>query len=256
MSLDCQVPNIVHIFWHGSPLPYFQRHAIRSWMNYGWSVHYWSYESEDAPEGAVWRDASTLYPVSMVYSISQGEAMASIAAFSDLFRYTVLSLEPGLWSDADNFCLRHYDEWAPMMSGRRVICGQEFEDDFSVATGVLGFPDGAVCEVALTRCREMISSHESRLPSWAIIGPRLMTSIISELSLQADVLPIEAFYPIPIHEHRRIIEPSETDDLRETVSGSYSFHFWNSQFTPYSELTDVAPPSGSLLEWVIQELCY
>ena len=259
MSSDCQVPNIVHIFWHGSPLPHFQQYALRSWMNMGWVVNYWTYNAEDTPVGAVYRDASTLQPVEDVYSISQGYASNSIAAFSDLMRYSILSEEPGLWSDADNFCLRPYSEWAEMMSSRRIVCGEESNGpygEFSVNVAILAFPDRAMAAEARDRCVRVIDENNRQLPQWAQIGPKLMTSLIGDLGLRPDVMPIRAFYPIGGHDHRRTIEPSERDDLLELIDGSYSFHFWNSQFAPYSELTEVAPPSESLMDWAITTLCY
>jgi hypothetical protein len=225
----------------------------------GWVVNYWTYNAEDTPVGAVYRDASTLQPVEDVYSISQGYASNSIAAFSDLMRYSILSEEPGLWSDADNFCLRPYSEWAEMMSSRRIVCGEESDGpygEFSVNVAILAFPDRAMAAEARDRCVRVIDENNRQLPQWAQIGPKLMTSLIGDLGLRPDVMPIRAFYPIGGGDHLQLVSPTHTSKLMNAINGSYSFHFFNSYFGSDSEITTAEPPDGSLLAWIVAKYCY
>jgi hypothetical protein len=249
------IPNIAHFFWHGKPLPYFQQCAVRSWINSGWEVHFWAYSPETAPDGTVYRDASTLYPIEDVSSFSHGPTGESVAAFSDLIRLTILSRNPGLWSDADNFCLRPYGEWAEMMTGRRVICGQEPEQTYLVATGVLSFPDRPIGELMESRALDILDSQSRVLERWATIGPLLLTDIITEHDLQSHVAPESYFYPVKLSERFMITSRQHRARLQMSTRDAYSFHFWNYGYVFDGVSTNSKPAQGSLLDWVISTRC-
>jgi hypothetical protein len=249
------IPNTAHFFWHGIPLPYFQQCAVRSWLNNGWEVHFWAYSPDVAPAGTVYRDASTLYPIEDVSSFSHGPTSESVAAFSDLIRLKILSQNSGIWSDADNFCLRPYREWAEMMDGRRIICGQEPDQEYLVATGVLSFPDRQYGELMLSRAESILESSNRVLDRWATIGPLLLTDIIRENDLGGDVCPERFFYPVRLAERFLITTRRDRPRLQAAVRDSYSFHFWNYGYVFDGVSTNGRPAQGSFLDWVIRRYC-
>jgi len=256
MKQFIELSNIVHMFWHGENLPYFQQCVVRSWINNGWIVNFWSYKTELVPPGVIHRDASKLYPVEDVYSISQGYQKKSIAAFSDLFRYAILSSEQGMWSDMDTFCLRSHMDWESLAKNKKYVCGLESNEKFYVGTGILAFPDINIPSLMLNKCKSIIKEKNKILDEWAIIGPTLVSNTLSSLKIENDAVPVEYFYPVPVDERGEAVDSSKTKKLKRASSYSYAYQFWNSGFTLDEIDKNKKPNNNSFIDFVIESYCF
>ena len=244
------------MFWHGENLPYFQQCVVRSWINNGWIVNFWSYKTELVPPGVIHRDASKLYPIEDVYSISQGYQEKSIAAFSDLFRYAILSSEQGMWSDMDTFCLKHHKEWQTLAKDRKYICGLESFEEFYLGTGVLAFPDTWIPSVMLKKCERILEEKNKKLDEWAVIGPRLVSNVISFLCIENDAVPVEYFYPVSVAQRADAVDGSRTEILKHLSRNSYAYQFWNSLFTLDGIEKTKKPDTNSFIDFIIEKHCH
>ena len=96
------LPVEVHMLWVSGELSMLERLCCASFARNGYAVSLWTYgDVGNLPEGFVRRDAREIIPESGLFLNCQG----SYAAFSDVFRYTVLSKNGGMWADTDVICL-------------------------------------------------------------------------------------------------------------------------------------------------------
>jgi hypothetical protein len=92
----------VHMFWAYGDFSKLERLAIASFLANHFQVNVWTYDSiRNIPKNTVQHDARKIIPEDRVFKYWNG----SYAGFSDLFRYAVLSKQPGLWVDSDVICL-------------------------------------------------------------------------------------------------------------------------------------------------------
>lgn len=88
----------VHMFWAYGPFSQLEHLCAKSFISLGYPLQIWSYDGLDnAPKGARLRDAREILPEARVFTYKSG----SYAAFADLFRYTLLNRETGLYVDTD-----------------------------------------------------------------------------------------------------------------------------------------------------------
>lgn len=97
-----EAPVQAHMFWAYGELSKLERLAAISFVANGFRLKLWSYsEISNVPPGVELCDARRIIPESRVFTYHGG----SYAGFADVFRYSVLSLEGGLWADTDVICL-------------------------------------------------------------------------------------------------------------------------------------------------------
>jgi len=116
--------HIVHGLWIGKELSALQLLTLKSFLQNGHEFHLWLYEPvlTPLPKGTVVRDATQVLARDSVFcyeeaccSLSRKDSpdrefgKGSFAGFSDIFRYRLLYLEGGWWSDMDVTCLRALD---------------------------------------------------------------------------------------------------------------------------------------------------
>lgn len=95
-------PIQAHMFWAYGEFSMLERLAAASFVANGYRLKLWSYgEIGNVPQGVERCDARGVVPESRVFTYHDG----SYAGFADLFRYTLLSREGGLWADTDVICL-------------------------------------------------------------------------------------------------------------------------------------------------------
>jgi Glycosyltransferase sugar-binding region containing DXD motif len=101
--------DIIQSFWHG-PLTPIQHLCFASFLKNGHQIHLYAYETiAGLPEGVELKDARRILPEKKIFTYRRGKDRGNIAAFSNLFRYQLLYLKGGWWSDMDVICLKNLD---------------------------------------------------------------------------------------------------------------------------------------------------
>jgi len=110
---DCNLT--VNAMWIGKSLSACELLTINSFINNGHRFVLWAYDEIETPlpEGAIVKDASEIIPREKVFSYNHtnqfGHGKGSYAGFSDIFRYKLLYMYGGWWTDMDVTCLKPLD---------------------------------------------------------------------------------------------------------------------------------------------------
>jgi len=91
------------MFWAYGNFSQLELLCVNSFVKQNYDVSVWSYDLiENLPTGASLRDANEILPEEGVFTYKNG----SVAAFANLFRYTLLMQHGGLYVDTDVIALR------------------------------------------------------------------------------------------------------------------------------------------------------
>ena len=105
----------VNAMWIGASLSACELLTIKSFINNGHKFVLWAYDNiaTSLPEGTILKDASEIIPRDRIfsyrYSNQFGHGKGSYAGFSDIFRYKLLYMHGGWWTDMDVTCLKPLD---------------------------------------------------------------------------------------------------------------------------------------------------
>ncbi len=174
-----------HMFWCYGPLSNLERVCCASFSAQGFDVQLWTYgDIPNAPAGVSLRDAREVLPESKVFLNRKG----SYASFSDLFRYTVLNTQGGLYADTDVIALRQASQIprAPFVVTERSRRRSAIE---GVARKLLRRPannqinnnviynpvprEGNLVDLALA----IAERYRKEDISWGELGPNLLTGL-------------------------------------------------------------------------------
>ncbi len=101
----------IFFFWKGSILPPHGILSLKSFLYYGHQCDLYCYEEiSNIPEGVKIKDASIVVPWDDSFLIRSGFGTGSPAPFSDWFRFNLLLLRGGVWSDLDVICLKPWND--------------------------------------------------------------------------------------------------------------------------------------------------
>ncbi|MDE1146057.1 MAG: hypothetical protein PW843_05455 [Azospirillaceae bacterium] len=221
-------------FWHGETMPPHVRTCISSFIDHGHAYHLYCYRQYDAIDGVRFEDANEIYPEDEIfYYRNEDGSRGSIAAFSNLFRYKLLSMKGDWWVDTDVYCLSDV-----------VPPGETFfgwEDKNKICTAILKFPAGHpilgdLLEQSLAAGRDLY---------WGQTGPSLLTKIIQERSVTHLSYPPHYAYPVDWRDYRRLVRQDDCAEIETRVAGLPFLHLWNEMFRrdPANDLD--APEAGS-----------
>jgi len=194
----------INSLWIGDLSP-LERLSITSHLKHGHEYHLWTYAPLDAPLGVALEDGNEILPESEIFTYSgpSEEGGGSVSAFSNLFRYKLLSEREEWWCDTDVVCLRPWD----------------FEDKYIIATEAEGVPATCVMkpprEVAQS-CYEVASKKNRKLLIWGEIGPALFGQKVHHLHLQKP----EVFCPVGWEDVDALFSPMD-------LGQSHAVHLWN-----------------------------
>ena len=236
-------PETAHFFWHGRPLSVYERACMASFVRQGFAVNLWCFDALNVPAGIVRRDAAEILPRSDLGKYTQGGMKANITAFSDAFRFTLLSKEPGWWFDCDVVCLRQSADFTALAAGKNIVCGRE--DRKTISVGVLHIPDTSLQHDLL----EELATSGTDFP-WAYIGPSLLTRVLTRLNLQSVAQPPQAFYPVSYLAPLLALHPDKIAEIQRLCQGAYTYHLWNEILRRLAIPKNILPPEGS---WLHQE---
>jgi len=90
----------VHMLWVYGELSNLEKISICSFVRHGYVVNLWTYgDIKYTPNGINVKDARNILPEERIFIFND-----SYAAFSDIFRFSVLTKIGGLWADTDVVC--------------------------------------------------------------------------------------------------------------------------------------------------------
>lgn len=108
--------EIINSLWIGSELSNLEVLTAKSFIANGHRFRLWTYDlnvRKYLPDEVMVADANEIIPLNQVFSYSKanqyGHGKGSYAGFSDIFRYKLLFIHGGWWTDMDITCLKHFD---------------------------------------------------------------------------------------------------------------------------------------------------
>ncbi|MHB1246693.1 MAG: hypothetical protein ACYCZH_09630 [Sulfuriferula sp.] len=231
-----------NFFWHGPTLSLYESACLSSFVRHGLSVRLHTFNLQLAvPEGVELVDASALAHPDEVLAYTQGGHTASIAAFTDIFRYRVLGHEPGWWFDTDVFCLKDALHYAALeRQSKGLLIG--FEETEKV--------NGAVMYISDTKlaCRlEQLANAKGKQFEWGAIGPGLVTEYRAAHPEQVTALAQHYFYPIHYLDVARFFRPEDKPGCRNDAQNAVCVHLWNEFLRRWHVPKNMLPCEGSYL---------
>lgn len=255
-----QLANICAI-WIGPQLGAVHSACLRSFLELGHQVTLYSYGSPvDLPEGIVLADANQLMPEDLLF---RHRKMGSLAFFSDLLRYELLSKELGLYVDCDVYCIQPIEV-------ADYIFGWESEDFINNAILKLPMDCPALNELSSIRhkmnfippwspfdkprkrltlqLKQLFGKGRLQDLPWGTTGPRAVTHYILKHNLASNASPIDIFYPLAHSHIRSLIDPQlHIDDI--ITHRSRCIHLFNHALN--SIVVESAIPTGCPLDQMI-----
>lgn len=220
--------------WVGSDLGTWERLCLQSFVSNGVDVDLHVYtDVKGVPAGVTIKDASEIVPEA--FAQENRHQPGTYADFSDLFRYTLLSLDHVVWVDTDVFMLNS------LYARESYVLG--FEGLGRVNNAVLGYPPSSpLATFLLEQCR----SRRGGEYSWGALGPGLVTEGVANYGLWSKVQKEATFYPLPWRQAWRFFDPSEAGDVERLAKTSSAVHLWNEALRGSAiGVKENLPPRGS-----------
>jgi hypothetical protein len=175
------------------------------------------------------------------FTYSEGFGQGSPSAFSNLFRFKLLSESGGWWVDTDVICLSGH---IPSCERFFALQGPEVAN-----TAIMYFePQDSI----MLRCFEQARSAGKRV-LWGQTGPKLLTKVLRELDLLHLAHESRVCYPVGYHEIPDMLRPARRDYILKTIEGSPFCHLWNSGVRQLRISKTSLPPRGSWLRDLVEQ---
>lgn len=228
--------------WLGSELPDIARCSVLSAAEAGFDTVLFTDRPQTLAHSKVrladWREVPLPWTPEQVRL--RGESKPCYAAFSDLFRFALLSERDGWWFDCDTLIVRSAADFAALLRPGKLVVGRE--DGLVINGAVLG-------SCARDQARLLYLEASSAFPileRWGVVGPALITRLIAESRVDAHVVSQQHFYPVHHNDIARIYQPSHCTALLAEEPDWYCLSLWN-EVLSRSGLKFLAPPDGSYL---------
>ena len=216
--------EIANFFWVGKPLSIYEELSLKSFLLNNFVVRLWIYDDIKVPNGVEVKNAEDILPKSDLYKYKQGGKEKNLAAFSDVFRFTLLSKRNGeWWFDIDCICLKNEEFFKKIKKNKKIVAG--WEDSNYLNGACLNFIDNEIGNQLVTEQKKIVD--EKLNLDWGEIGPRLLTNFLKNKNITNEVLPVNIFYPIHYTQVDILNNPKFTDYLINLSKDSYTCHLWN-----------------------------
>ena len=237
--------NTFSSFWYGPSLSPIEWLCLSSFTDRGLDFYLYTYDNNlDAPDGVILKDARAVYPEDDIFFYQHGPGKGSVSAFSNLFRYKLLHEFGGWWVDMDVLYTG-----APLPSGPTFYGYQ----DASIINGaILHFPEKHPLAAAFLKEAETLGEDVT----WGQPGPQLITRVIEQQDLTDDSYPPEYAYPVSWQDAPIFYDPEKRGDIEDklTESNAPFVHLWNEILGRVGIQKSIAPPKGSYIDKVAEEL--
>jgi hypothetical protein len=235
-------------FWQG-PLDPLTYSCLASFPHFGARLRLYSYDADsDVPPGVEWADARTICPNETLVERYIANGQRSYAKFSNLFRYRMIRKTGLCWVDTDMLCLRPPDFLAhPIVFGRQL----ETSHSWSINNAVLKLPSAhPILPDLIKRASAVVDIDQP----WGIIGPGLLTELTRKHRIDHQARDIPVFYPVPSDDCWKPLLPEACGEIRAATRDASFLHLWHESFRRHGLDKWAAPPAGSFLHGVCQEL--
>jgi hypothetical protein len=232
-------------FWYGSDLSPIEWLCVSSFVSRGLAFDLYTYDEDlDVPGGVTLRDAGEIYDQDAVFTYQEGPGEGSVAAFANMFRYKLLYERGGWWVDMDVLYTGHPLPREPIFLGR--------ESESDVCNAIMKVKAGnPIVRECLATAEELGADV-----AWGEAGPTLLTDIIRQQGQMDHTFPADYAYPFSWQDAPKTYLPSETEDLRSDIKRVEApfLHLWNEGLRRVGIQKDIAPPVGSYLDQVANQL--
>jgi hypothetical protein len=210
--------------WIGPRLRWIELLSMASYLSNGWRYKLYVYEApENVPEGVELADANAVLPASAFFTEGSRSGMhkGSVGAFSDLFRYALLSRIGGMWTDTDVINLRLFEpENARFISTERTDAGL-----IGLNGAMMAAPPGdALQQSAFEITTERLAAG---LSHFGKVGPELLAELIGDGGLQGyTLLPTDFLNPIGWMETGQLLRPTREVLARKLFERAHNIHVY------------------------------
>jgi hypothetical protein len=219
--------NLANFFWHGD-LTNYENICISSFVEHGFEVNVWSYQNLKLPTGANLKDAREILPIEHLTAYTQNKQEKNLAAFSDVFRFTMLHKVGGWWFDTDCVCLKPVDDFIKLAENKKVVAGKE--NDQWVACGAIFFEDDNISKLFLDELQKRCIENNNKFKGWGWIGPKLFTEVVQRNNLFDQMCSPDTFYPVSWKDYLFLFQPDKLEVINNMCSNAYTCHLWNELF--------------------------
>lgn len=236
-------------FWHGRPLNPILLACLRSFIERGHEFHLYTYDDIRVPAGVKVKSAEAVLPLECMFNFPNPDTeVIDFGPFSDLFRFKLLTLKGGWWSDVDCLCLSsHIPNFERAWARECPECSPG-----AVGSSQIAFrKDDPIARELFNRCSAKLEIGFNKRED---LGPHLISAVINELGLPTDMggTP-EQFYPLRWIEMFKLWLPQFHDEVADKARRAYFMPIYQS-FALYSGLSlERPPPKGSFLDSVCTE---
>jgi len=216
--------EIANFFWDGNELSIYEKVCLLSFIKNDFIVRVWSFSDIRLPKGCDLMDANEILTSNHLEKYTQAGQPKNLAAFSDVFRFNLLSKKNGeWWFDIDCVCLKNQKEFKHLKQGKKIVLG--WEDKNFVNGACLNFTDSILANELVIEQKRIIDNNLNL--NWGEIGPKLLTKFVNNKNITDEILPINIFYPIHYTQVDGLNNPNYTKSLIDLTKDSYVCHLWN-----------------------------
>lgn len=210
--------------WIGPKLRWIEELSIQSFLLNGWRYKLYVYDMpNNVPDGVEVCDANSVLPRSAIFREGgkSGAHSGSLGAFSDFFRYALLSKIGGFWTDTDVINLRAFDP-----EGCRFIASEWTDGGLLGPNGAqMAAPANDALQIAAMKASE--AYVENGEIHFAKIGPQLLAELLGEGALGSyNLLPPEFLNPVGWMETGRLLHPFEFMKRAEFFNTAHNIHVY------------------------------
>jgi hypothetical protein len=246
--------EVANIFWDGE-LSTFEKKCIKSYVDNGFKVKLWSYDSKEL-DGCESCDASLVLDKSYIGKIKQyhpniSSERSNMAAFSDMFRFTLIAKNGGWWFDADCFCLKNQEDFKKLRGDKDIIAFIQEPNSINCAAFYIK-QNSKVSKDILNEFELLYNDNINSVASWGTYGPVFITDFINKYDLNDCILDRDLAYAIHWEEFYLFIDSSQKEIGYDRIKNSYLTHIVNT-FMNKHNVNKNEPPMGSLLHYLYQK---
>lgn len=228
--------------WVGPALSWLEQLCLKSFVDAGHTVHLFAYDKIDGvPNGVTMRDASDIMSADQIMRHAR---TGSPAYHADIFRLKMMAQTDLIWADTDAYCVQPWD-----IDPAKPFYGWISDDVEQVNNGVLRLPKDSrtldlMTEFAsdpypippwlngkrqadLRAAKEAGQGvHVTELP-WGVLGPDLLTHMLTETGEIEHAQPGHVIYPIPFKDTVMLFQPKRHAAAEKLIKpDTLSIHLW------------------------------
>lgn len=232
--------KVIQSLWIGDSLSTMEQLCINSFLQNGHDFHLYVYSCiSNIPRGTILLDANQIIPNRLIFKDSFG----TFASFADWFRFKLLYLKGGWWTDMDSICLKYFNIPTEYCFATEYLSENDQTNVYNICN--LKAPPRA--EI-LQDCLNVIIKLRKTLKiiPWGAFGIRLFKEIIKNYDVPSSYKkPPTAFCPIGWYEIKELIG---SNMLETIIHSSFSIHLFNDMWRRNKMDKNLIYPPTSLYE--------